>query len=413
MSKSKSISEIPQHRVFEPGKRHMELIASVSRSSGLEKGGDALRDFKVQEEYRLFVQSKLDGYWKRYPPRSAVDDLKHKEETEANLLILFRKLREGILSTQRKDSFATEVYETSLYLSILFRSPSQTTSILSYLLPNLYLASKPSKSGAATFVPLSPNALSTSLLSLLNHLICAYPSQSTFYAQLQDLPPVLLPCSSAHKSDTFSVNSRSYADPQLAVAAHVWIRELARCLRGRNYAQLDILSCREAFVQFVPSTSSDLKHSGATANHSKHSGSPSTSSQALNLPLEALCILVDSLRAKARATAWQVLRRAYREFICTPPSHVTASSASVTLGTPSSRSEEKKDHACPAAPSSTTTWLARSLALAPLSPSVSSRADVQDESAALLVDRWLTERCAAGEVRQKEGMAGRWVVCKA
>ncbi|KAH9891853.1 hypothetical protein C8Q73DRAFT_91868 [Cubamyces lactineus] len=29
------------HRVYEPGKRHMELIASVSRSSGLEKDGDA------------------------------------------------------------------------------------------------------------------------------------------------------------------------------------------------------------------------------------------------------------------------------------------------------------------------------------------------------------------------------------
>ena len=31
----------PQHRVFQPGKRHMELIASVSRSGGLEKDGDA------------------------------------------------------------------------------------------------------------------------------------------------------------------------------------------------------------------------------------------------------------------------------------------------------------------------------------------------------------------------------------
>lgn len=33
----------PQHRLCAPGnaKRHMELIASVSRSSGLEKDGDA------------------------------------------------------------------------------------------------------------------------------------------------------------------------------------------------------------------------------------------------------------------------------------------------------------------------------------------------------------------------------------
>ncbi|KAI0328997.1 hypothetical protein GY45DRAFT_1325545 [Cubamyces sp. BRFM 1775] len=35
------------HRVYEPGKRHMELIASVSRSSGLEKDGDAFAGFAI------------------------------------------------------------------------------------------------------------------------------------------------------------------------------------------------------------------------------------------------------------------------------------------------------------------------------------------------------------------------------
>lgn len=38
---SSNRGSMPQHRVYEPGKRYMELIASVSRSSGLEKDGDA------------------------------------------------------------------------------------------------------------------------------------------------------------------------------------------------------------------------------------------------------------------------------------------------------------------------------------------------------------------------------------
>jgi len=39
--------------------RQMELIASVSRSSGMEKGGDALKSHNIQEQYRAFVQDKV------------------------------------------------------------------------------------------------------------------------------------------------------------------------------------------------------------------------------------------------------------------------------------------------------------------------------------------------------------------
>ncbi|KAJ6585326.1 hypothetical protein B0H19DRAFT_1109218 [Mycena capillaripes] len=39
-------------------RRKMEHIASVSRSSGLEKDGDALKNFDVQDEYRTFIQGQ-------------------------------------------------------------------------------------------------------------------------------------------------------------------------------------------------------------------------------------------------------------------------------------------------------------------------------------------------------------------
>ncbi|PSR71996.1 hypothetical protein PHLCEN_2v12206 [Hermanssonia centrifuga] len=87
--------DVPSHRVFEPGKRHMELIASVSRSSGLEKDGDALRNFKLQEKYREFIQEKVSFGL-------------HVNHSWTLFMIFSGKLREGILSTKRNDAFALE-----------------------------------------------------------------------------------------------------------------------------------------------------------------------------------------------------------------------------------------------------------------------------------------------------------------
>ncbi|KAJ2984610.1 hypothetical protein NUW54_g10448 [Trametes sanguinea] len=109
-------SQALQTKPNNDGRRRMELIASVSRSSGLERDGDALRDLKTQEEYREFIQSKVDEYWKTYPlegrrpgPVNGNPGLEqHKKEMEGNLLILFRKLREGLMSIQRRDAFARE-----------------------------------------------------------------------------------------------------------------------------------------------------------------------------------------------------------------------------------------------------------------------------------------------------------------
>ncbi|KAH9948867.1 hypothetical protein B0H21DRAFT_820610 [Amylocystis lapponica] len=298
-----SRNRAPSHRVYQPGKRHMELIASVSRSSGLEKGGDALRDFKVQQEYREFIQSKVDEYWKRYPLRSTTYDVKAREEVQQNLLILFRKLREGILSTNRSDAFALEVYETSLHFAVIFHTPIQTSSVLSHLLPDLYLRVPAPASPTAH----ASTAQATTVLALLHHLVAAYPSQSQYRERLHSLPHAFLP----RTSD-----------------AHRWLDELARNLRRCNYARLDALTHRSAFERIFRGTED--------AQGTRDPG---------NLAFEALCTLADALRTKARETTWLVLRGAYRELSCpqlaSPPTPVEYASPSTRM------------------------WLARSLMLRP------------------------------------------------
>ncbi|TFK91880.1 hypothetical protein K466DRAFT_283725 [Polyporus arcularius HHB13444] len=207
------------------------------------------------------VGSQVDAYWKKYPLRSHreraspghedadeeadadADAFRNRREMEENLLILFRKLREGLLSTHRRDAFALEVYETSLHLSVLFNSPVQTTSTLSHLFPDLYVtvnirpppapspppsaSASSSSNSAPTADPLAPtlssqsqdsrpatqasaplppapasqpapspssvprSALSSTLLLLLHHLAQSYPSQIAFHTQLRQLHPAL------------------------------------------------------------------------------------------------------------------------------------------------------------------------------------------------------------------------------
>ncbi|KAF8882027.1 hypothetical protein CPB84DRAFT_225698 [Gymnopilus junonius] len=44
----------------------MNLMASVSRSSGLEKDGDDLKNYNAQEEYRRFIQEKVDNIFENH-----------------------------------------------------------------------------------------------------------------------------------------------------------------------------------------------------------------------------------------------------------------------------------------------------------------------------------------------------------
>ncbi|KAG1742296.1 uncharacterized protein EDB91DRAFT_1081471 [Suillus paluster] len=128
----------------------VKVSKTVSRSSGLEKGGtrSSLKDFKVQEQYRVFVGEKLRKFGAE----------KQTKDGQENILILF-------------------LYETSLCLSSIFDSQVQTSSILSHLLPELYIS--------ASIQP----PISSVLISLLHHLIAGYPSQKSYFEHLSRLSP--------------------------------------------------------------------------------------------------------------------------------------------------------------------------------------------------------------------------------
>ncbi|KAI0631938.1 hypothetical protein C8Q77DRAFT_1122814 [Trametes polyzona] len=418
----------PSHRVFQPGKRHMELIPSVSRSSGLDKDGDALRDPKVQEEYRAFIQTKVDDYWKKYPLRSVpgsgdpdLEAARHRKEMEGNLLILFRKLREGLLSTQRKDAFAREVYETSLHLSVLFRTPVQTTSTLSHLFPAFYVPDgrptvSPPRSGdtssSATTTRSArheasvtqpsvdspsppPTALTSTLISLLHHLDASYPSQASFQTHLRQLHPALQELLRAPKpaghgpgSDTSSSSPQPEPASQPAdrrvrrstlaaadsASPHGWVAALARCLRRRDYARLESLTRRETFVRFVD---------GEPGRTREDRGEPVVPS----LAAEAVQVLVNSLVEKARVPTWNIIRSAYRE----------VNLRATPTGAP--------------AEDSTAAWLVRSLVLRSNTVGEAGRNPPYHD----IAQGWLEERGAKQEARKKEGegMEGRWILVKA
>lgn len=180
------------------------------------------------------------------------------------------------MSTKRNDEFALEVYETSLYLAALFSSPVQTTSIVSQLLPHMYLSHQEHHSRSLPIV----------ILSCLHFLGTAYPSQSRFLEHLASIPTYLLPKSSD---------------------ARRWLWDLARFMRQRNFARLEQLTARATFSALV------------AAAHPQEAPSSTASGAPDDLALEVIATLVDALRTKARETVWSILRGAYRELSCPTP----------------------------------------------------------------------------------------------
>lgn len=201
------------------------------------------------------------------------------------------------MSTKRNDKFAVEgkcslarsvgmandraVYETSMYLSILFASPAQTTSVISHLVPEIYKAHPDLPGGCTT----------ASVTSLLHFLVAAYPSQMRFSEHLGTIPKAHLP-------------------PETGK----WLGDLTRALRQHNFARIDRLSARSAVSHCLPTPTALTAPRGAP-----FAGAPA------DLASEALYTLLDSLRAKARDTTWLILRSAYRELSCPIPKDASPS----------------------------------------------------------------------------------------
>ncbi|THV03043.1 hypothetical protein K435DRAFT_652218, partial [Dendrothele bispora CBS 962.96] len=249
------------------------------------------------------------------------------------------KLREGIVSSKRRDQLTLEgslysVYETSLYLAILFHSPKQISSVVSHLIPELY-----------SQVPgPQPHRTPSVLIALLHQLVLGSPSQNLYYSFLQAIPDHLLPRSSA---------------------AYLWLSSVASSLRMHNHCRFEQLtrsSSLSSFLDDVPSVPLDDRLAKL-----------SLSSQSdRDLLKKALYSVVNDLRAKARESAWTVIRSAYREISC-------------HTGSP------------------TRDWLEKSLTLH----------DVSSDTNTMTLNQWLQEKSSINHVRQKEGVEGRWIIYKA
>jgi hypothetical protein len=128
----------------------------------------------------------------------------------------------------------------------------------------------------------------TILVSLLHHLVVAYPSQSLFQQHLDAIPSSLLPQHSP---------------------ASKWINSLSRSLRTRNYIKFEELTRPSAITPLLENSdllSDSFGSLSLSPQDGRHEG----------LPRQALYEIVDLLRNKARATSWDVIRSAYRELSC-------------------------------------------------------------------------------------------------
>ncbi|KAL1410762.1 hypothetical protein Q8F55_001704 [Vanrija albida] len=127
----------PTRRTFSAPPGEMELLASVSRSGGLEDGGDALKDHDVQRRFRTYIDERIHRHHIEHPPGSGSEG---ELESLQSLVLLFRKLREGVVASHRLDDFAIDVFETSVQYAVHARNAPQLLSALSGLVPGLYLA---------------------------------------------------------------------------------------------------------------------------------------------------------------------------------------------------------------------------------------------------------------------------------
>lgn len=135
------------------------------------------------------------------------------------ILLEFRKLREGIISSSRADDFAVEVYETSAKLALLDKNIPQIASILPHLVKTLHKSPLAIKKSNTTSLEAdlqrmelshrSPVALDTKARFLsyyLLHLICHMEDTRAFQHLLKDTvrfdatdeTPNKIPCTNPH-----------------------------------------------------------------------------------------------------------------------------------------------------------------------------------------------------------------------
>ncbi|THH06090.1 hypothetical protein EW145_g4333 [Phellinidium pouzarii] len=230
----------------------------------------SLKNEDVQKRYWEMIQEKLNVHWKDFPMTSSASQL--RSERESNILLHLRKLREGILASQRKDEFALSVYETSFYSALIFHSSLHASTSLSHL-PELYssLLFKPHPKLSVDQVRSRAETLAT--ISLIFHLDESFPSQGTYYRHVRSLEPLHL-----------DWNSNMLK----------WISSLRASAVWKNYARCELLTRHSRVVGL-------LENLSGVSEKEKH------------LIETSLRAVIDALRQKLRNSAWVILRFSYRE----------------------------------------------------------------------------------------------------
>lgn len=138
----------------------MSLIASPSRgiqgaeSTTLGSSGEQdLTNAATQARYREYVSKRIAAHCERYPqplefyvPPSgidAVDDeqamLRRQAITSLDeILLLVRKLREGVVASRRGDAAAVEVYHLALFLAVVTLNKGQISAAIHRAVFDLY-----------------------------------------------------------------------------------------------------------------------------------------------------------------------------------------------------------------------------------------------------------------------------------
>ncbi|KAG8984575.1 hypothetical protein FRB94_006007 [Tulasnella sp. JGI-2019a] len=287
--------------------QQLQLLSSPSRSDGPPKAGEAsLLNIATQNEYRTFIQGKIDAFVKRFPESTDPTRSRTDQEVELgqNILILFRKLREGVIASKRLDVFAVELYETSACWSILLRDGAQSTSILSQL-PELLLnyhaltTTQPSQPSASPRPSSDRWAWKSEMVVIyfLHLLRNKWPSQTEFLAALSTRP----------QRRTGSEPSRSIfpthtsEDDTFVGEIRAYLTSLATSIRRANYFALATLLDPKG-NEFLGSLILARFTSSQDDEH------------IVKLRADTLLLSVNYLRELARdEIAWKCMHSAYRE----------------------------------------------------------------------------------------------------
>ncbi|GAA5868192.1 hypothetical protein JCM1840_006177 [Sporobolomyces johnsonii] len=209
----------------------MDLLLSPSRGLGAGDGDEdeaSLRNPQVQERFREHVADKLRRWRTAYPSSALNADRRKRCDEDLGIILLdLRKLREGITSIRRVDSFACEVYEASVLLSLFASNYAQLSSSLPHLVLDLHPTVAASNASASTApAPVSGSSSSANTASLTSSLAALslsrparQPDAATraFYLTLHLLHSHLLPAfTSAPSAPTATPSGASPSHPPLS-----------------------------------------------------------------------------------------------------------------------------------------------------------------------------------------------------